>query len=326
MTDVKGPDAIARFRDLDTARGGGMLLVVVGHMPQFAAAKFWIYLFHMPLFFIVSGILFKPRSPWSYSMGRTRSLMLPYLVFFAVVLLFDNAIAQVSGVAPSLNLADPRQIILRFFYGGPSLYGAYAAFWFVGCLWISLVVLNSIGSIGKPTSWSAAIIIVGFIAIAMIEHPGLPSPQGIASVPIAVVFLWSGCVLAEQRHRRHLIFAICAILSILSLPFVGAFDMKMSAVGNLANIVAAFSLSACWLGVSYHLDRVAYVGYALAAIGRASITIMFLHALFLVHGAALIGNRYLLAIVALIAPVCVHWLLESNAIISKYVFGRSFVV
>jgi len=40
MTDVKGPDAIARFRDLDTARGGGMLLVVVGHMPQFAAAKF----------------------------------------------------------------------------------------------------------------------------------------------------------------------------------------------------------------------------------------------------------------------------------------------
>jgi len=83
--------------------------------------------------------------------------------------------------------------------------------------------------------------------------------------------------------------AICAILSILSLPFVGAFDMKMSAVGNLANIVAAFSLSACWLGVSYHLDRVAYVGYALAAIGRASITIMFLHALFLVHGAALIG-------------------------------------
>ncbi|WP_416377735.1 hypothetical protein [Bradyrhizobium cosmicum] len=45
----------------------------------------------MPLFFIVSGILFKPRSPWSYSMGRTRSLMLPYLVFFAVVLLFDNA-------------------------------------------------------------------------------------------------------------------------------------------------------------------------------------------------------------------------------------------
>jgi len=48
-------------------------------------------------------------------MGRTRSLMLPYLVFFAVVLLFDNAIVQVSGVAPSLNLADPRQIILRFF-------------------------------------------------------------------------------------------------------------------------------------------------------------------------------------------------------------------
>ncbi|TWB62524.1 fucose 4-O-acetylase-like acetyltransferase [Bradyrhizobium sacchari] len=322
MGDIKFSGAGSRLRDLDCARGSGMLLVVIGHMHQFAEAKFWIYLFHMPMFFIVSGILFRPREPWSYSISRTRSLMLPYVVFFIVVLSLDNAVSTVSGIAPSLSLAAPKQIVLRFFYGGTSLFGAYAAFWFVGCLWLSLVALNFLTSIWKPISWPVAAVVAGLAVVALIERPGSPSPQGIASVPIAVVFLWVGCLLAEQRERRFLIAVVCAATGAASLPFVGVFDMKTLEIGNPVNLIAAVSLSVCWLAGNAYLDRVPYIGDAFSVIGRASITIMFLHALILKQGDAFIGNRYVLALAAVVIPVGVHWLLERSNVTCRYVLGQ----
>lgn len=312
----------SRFRDLDCARGSGMLLVVIGHMHQFAEAKSWIYLFHMPMFFIVSGILFRPREPWAYSMDRTRSLMLPYVAFFAIVLLLDNLVSKVSGIAPSLSFSAPQQIVLRFLYGGPGLFGAYAAFWFAGCIWLALVALNFLCAFWKPISLPVGTAVAVLALIAMAERPNLPSPQGIAGVPIAVVFLWVGCLLAEQRERRLAMFAAGFALSVACLPFVGGFDMKTSEFGNPANLLAAISLSACWLAANYYLDRVPYIGGTFAAIGRASITIMFLHALILVQGKAFIENRYALALAALLVPVGVHWLLERSLLTCKYVLGQ----
>lgn len=53
---------IQRIDDWDIAKGIGILLVVMGHLgipPMLSNA---IYLFHMPLFFILSGLLFAPKT------------------------------------------------------------------------------------------------------------------------------------------------------------------------------------------------------------------------------------------------------------------------
>ena len=41
---------------LDMAKGIGMILVVYGH--SYGPSNYYVYLFHMPLFFILSGFLF----------------------------------------------------------------------------------------------------------------------------------------------------------------------------------------------------------------------------------------------------------------------------
>lgn len=51
-----------RIEYIDIAKGTGIILMVLGHIPAFSnnykfAYKF-IYAFHMPLFFIISGYLF----------------------------------------------------------------------------------------------------------------------------------------------------------------------------------------------------------------------------------------------------------------------------
>ena len=76
-----------RIQWIDIARAMAMFLVFFGHLgdswfpalkPIFQA----IYTFHMPLFFVLSGLFFKPAIEFlSLLKKRTRTLLIPYYVF-----------------------------------------------------------------------------------------------------------------------------------------------------------------------------------------------------------------------------------------------------
>lgn len=46
-----------RIGYLDIAKGIGILLMIFGHIDGGGVVQTWIYSFHIPLFFIVSGII-----------------------------------------------------------------------------------------------------------------------------------------------------------------------------------------------------------------------------------------------------------------------------
>lgn len=46
---------------IDYLKAVAIYLVILGHLPDELHIKWAIYLFHMPLFFIISGFLYKPR-------------------------------------------------------------------------------------------------------------------------------------------------------------------------------------------------------------------------------------------------------------------------
>lgn len=70
-----------RIQWIDSAKGFGILLVVYAHLFEFGTSL--IYLFHMPLFFILSGITFREESLTDCLIKKGRSLLLPllYLLF-----------------------------------------------------------------------------------------------------------------------------------------------------------------------------------------------------------------------------------------------------
>jgi fucose 4-O-acetylase-like acetyltransferase len=72
---------------LDAAKGLGILLVTLGHTDIPSQLKTYIYTFHMPLFFFLSGYLFtlkKFPNLKVFLSKRTKSLVLPYLCFSLV--------------------------------------------------------------------------------------------------------------------------------------------------------------------------------------------------------------------------------------------------
>lgn len=66
---------------LDMAKGIGIILVVMAHaMPRLSYIWIVINSFHMPLFFVISGILFKTKSNWmAYIKRKIITLYLPYV-------------------------------------------------------------------------------------------------------------------------------------------------------------------------------------------------------------------------------------------------------
>ena len=75
-----------RLGYIDAVKGFGIILVVYAHIIS-GLSSYVIYLFHMPLFFIVSGILFKePNDKNKFIVGKVKSLIVPY--FSYSILLF----------------------------------------------------------------------------------------------------------------------------------------------------------------------------------------------------------------------------------------------
>lgn len=78
-----------RINYLDIAKGFGIFLVYIGHCyigertQTLSNVIYWIYSFHMPLFFFVSGILFssKKKKFHIFIWNKSVSLLIPYALF-----------------------------------------------------------------------------------------------------------------------------------------------------------------------------------------------------------------------------------------------------
>ena len=98
---------------LDAARGIGILLIVAGHiLPMTLPISHFIYSFHVPLFFFLSGMVLQTRSvcsqPFTRFVGKKAgSLLYPYAVFSVLSLacerVFDS-LDRFGGSVPSTVL------------------------------------------------------------------------------------------------------------------------------------------------------------------------------------------------------------------------------
>ncbi len=69
---------------IDVAKGLGMLTVILGHILYYGDIYAYIYSFHMPLFFFLSGMCYrkgKYTSVLQFIKARAKTLLLPYFLF-----------------------------------------------------------------------------------------------------------------------------------------------------------------------------------------------------------------------------------------------------
>ena len=94
--------AAKRISWIDTAKGIGILFVVLGHYIQTLYVKseggqftfYWIYSFHMPLFFFLSGLVYKHKKWRSFLHGLLKNLLIPTIAFSILYFLYKALIIK----------------------------------------------------------------------------------------------------------------------------------------------------------------------------------------------------------------------------------------
>ena len=92
-----------RSEYLDWLKGLAIFLVVFAHCP-IESSTFWlIYRFHMPLFFCISGYLFKNTKKFKdFFVGKFKTLIIPYIIFFIISYIISTLWLNLDMTLPQM--------------------------------------------------------------------------------------------------------------------------------------------------------------------------------------------------------------------------------
>lgn len=272
----------ARLDWIDVLKGCGIILVVCGHVLDAPTTVRFIYFFHMPLFFCVSGYLFRPRAGRALLPKLLRGLAVPYVAFIVLITLLDLIQSRWTGHSTSLPLGSPLKAVALAIYGGSKLSAAYAVFWFLPCLGLSTFVMNVVlcRSNYNPLSWQCVVIFTLMAAIGYGIGP-FALPLGANIVPMAATIMWIGFVLrsldANIGHNR-MVQLICFVTGIFGSVLFTPMNMKNGVYGTLIwTLLTSIALIIALALTIRNFPLPMLAASFLSSLGRASLVIMFLH-------------------------------------------------
>jgi len=275
-----------RTQWVDAAKGVGILLVIAGHVWwQPGPVHQFIYSFHMPLFFLLSGYMVRPQPTGTLLVRQRRSLLVPFAIFSLLLLAADFTIEGMRGVRPLFGdwAAGIKGIVLH----PEALRGPFTILWFVPCLFFARMVWNILANcIPDATDWRWLALIVAIMTLAhWIAARTTASPLGLMAVPAALTMLWVG-QLWRARPPGPLLLALPGDLGVPFLSLAGAAAVSIILCKALARLPDMLMGPLAWLG-------------------RVSLVIMYVHVAFIHYLSAQYSKPVLFGI-ALAGSLVIH--------------------
>lgn len=153
------------YKEIDVLKGIGILLVILGHLKVPHDLSKFIFSFHMPLFFFISGFVFKSKKNWPFTLDKFKRIMIPYYIFSTATFL----LYYISNTGnSSLTIKD---FIVGTLLGiSNDFYLAWnVVLWFLPSLFFINVLFNSLYNISKSTLYVCALTIF-FISLVLVEN------------------------------------------------------------------------------------------------------------------------------------------------------------
>lgn len=228
---ASAPLTAARPRDvtLDVLRVIGIAAVVVAHVwfrEEWAHA--FIFSWNMPLFFFLTGYLWKDRPFVPFVKRRAAMLLLPY-AFWLVV--WSGIFVAVTGDA-SLRFFAGQLLGGRYMYGKP-----FWAFWFSTALFVLVVAYWLIRRLPLWSQWviAVALLIPAYVVPDLVRM----APWAAATGLCCLVFLLAGRTVRRFEGRlsgvvRPVIGAVLATIGFVAFAtgLVQPVDLKLVQFGT----------------------------------------------------------------------------------------------
>lgn len=317
---------IAHSRDpvIDISRGIAILLVVLGHnsaishwSPAFVAT---IFLFHVPLFFLLSGYVFKPGEPRRVAGKLARRLLVPC---FAAALLV--------GVTKTVVREESFGRLFAGIAWGTGQTLPWSHLWFLPTLFLCLLLLQTVSRQFQltPVRWIVGASIVAFF-ILPVESGGTVAsysfaypvglPWGIDLLALCMVFVFIGYLL--QIRPSFAGFVRRPLVGSMALPIFAWAAMAATSDLNL-RIFQPFlpallaALCGCVLAIqaAVLMNRSAILAWIFSTLGRHTMPIFLLHvsiqkALLHLDVPPLVYQAWLAGLITTVAAVIVSIAIE----------------
>lgn len=280
-----------RLDYIDVAKGIGIILVVLSHIiNQDSIINAIIYSFHVPLFFILSGLFINPKQSFTtYFIKNVKRLLFPFVLFFLVGF-------GITYLVPRLAKTEITDVIRQLVYAKPTEINV-GPIWFLACLFdVSLLFYFYYKFILTKNNTIMTILSLGILGVVAYYLPLLEEKMGVL-LPfkldvafMALFFYVLGWLLKDVLLRiesfKSIVFKviICAIL----IAFVTSSTYFVLGLTNLSGgmygsnlymyLFTAFCGSLLVIIVSTFLKNIKVLTF----LGKNSLVIFSLHTIILI--------------------------------------------
>lgn len=265
-----------RYDYIDTLKGGAMIFVVLYHS-CFLTTFYAPTISFVPLFFMVSGFLFKPDVSWRDLLLRNmRVLLLPYLVYNILCAAFYNSLHAIG-----VNM--PLKGFEYIFYTTHAENIPNVTTWYLLVLFFVVLAFKSVlslFSVFKPWVRYCLIVIVlllaGYIgyklALANIYLPYLFDIFGLALLFFGMGYLFSLCITKSPSQHDRIGFLLIVPLMVVYILLRGYVSMAEGAY-NLPFWRLLLMIIALFVSQLYLCKYVGYVPFV-TYLGRYSLIVL----------------------------------------------------
>lgn len=284
----KVQSAISRVSWIDICRGFAILFVMYAHMLPGDSYRYFFYAFHMPLFFFLSGVVFKDsfKSYWRLTSKSFKAIMIPYFLFAALTYLFWF----IKEPSTHNTLQDLYTQIYGIFYGNGNNGYLYfnVALWFLPCLFVTKLTFAALTRVSTKVKILIPLLIlfslIGYILSTY--YASVKLPFGIETAASAIVFFGCGYLVNKHRYifqkieKKSLLFflsglGLTIIFATINYNLYGSqIDMRMNRVNNyFLFYFGAISGIITWVACSMLVGK----NYILEYIGQHTLVLFVWH-------------------------------------------------
>lgn len=294
---------------IDALKGIGIVAVVAGHAYSWHSGSLvpLIYLFHMPLFFFLSGYLYKPSPDLiAYFRKKFFHLLVPYAAFLLLLVVIPEFYSAV--VSHNMGMAEAKFFIKNTVYGGRRLEGVGTVFWFVTCLFFTQQLFNLLAvRLNKQMLLPVVLAATVLSFVNSLLYQDTRFPLNVNVVLAALPIFYAGYVFKRHEQTRWITLVAIGISAVaVGSVLAGVpnyYDMKVTEYGiPVVTMVSALSITVALIAAAKQLERAPFALKGLVALGQASMIIMFVHRAILIlwedYGFASVGAGVVLATAA----------------------------
>lgn len=304
-----------RSASLDALRVFGLITVVLGHVWG-EETRLSIYTWHVPLFFFLTGYLWKSGRSLSLELSRRfTSLIVPLLSWGLVLLaLVLSYMFYQQGFSSARVIADIRD---GGFHTRP-----FIVFWFVLVLFFVSVAMRALERLPLGVIWT--ISLVGLLAANTQGEHLANTPLYIGLTLPCLVFTLAGVGFRRVRNYLNLYAGVSLLIipaTLITLGYSNHIDIKPGDFGTpVISIILAIAISSGLVIVFEAINFSPVSSPVVTLLASAGL------ALVLGHAAVLTFTSQLHPVVSAIAALIIPWsvgLIASRTPFAVFVTGAS---